>query len=170
MTKRKANIFTVIEYVPNWFAARDLVEASGQELGQSTPYVPGPSSEALIPAQEARLPSAEVCDNWPETESPTWPATASTDTLADGTEAHGYDADRSDPTPYPRVVTGGPNGAANRAELPRVNFGPTEVAKPVTADAIDDLDPTTIDDTVDSEGSTQNAFWELLKTDGYEVW
>lgn len=73
MTKRKADILTVAESVPNWFVARQEDEAPSEESKGTPTHGPETSSEVWTSTQKARLPTAETNANWSGPGLNTWP-------------------------------------------------------------------------------------------------
>ena len=55
MTKWRADIFTVAESVPNWFAARQENEAPSEESNGTITHGPGTSSEIWTSTQSGQL-------------------------------------------------------------------------------------------------------------------
>ena len=72
MTKRKADIFTVVEFVPNWFAARQEDKALPKGSKGTPTYGPGPSFEAWTSIQPTRPTNADTVANWSGTSANTW--------------------------------------------------------------------------------------------------
>lgn len=64
MTKRKYGIFTVVEAVPNWFAARPCIDPSTNEINAISDHGSTSSSHTSAPSQEGSSISAAAETSW----------------------------------------------------------------------------------------------------------
>ena len=151
MTTRKANIFTVIEAVPNWFSARQEDDLIPVATEVAIAAVTKSSIELGTPVQGFPPVTAEA-NNWSTTGSSTW-------LLGEGSEGTA-NWDRS----WEATVTAG-NTWAGQGVLQSA-----EVVVPGASGLVNGPGPLDMEEGLETESSAHKAFWALLKAAGYEVW
>lgn len=155
MTKRKSSVLTVVESALNWLVATNHSPTHtelGPESAQPAPNSPGAPivtegwSEGRQRAADGTEGEVDLVDHsGPETEAGNWALVGSrTATGPEGTN-HSWEAD-----PTGEMVA--------------------EVAEPSYLEVAADLVPPPLAELEYSEEEVRQAFWELLKTAGYDVW
>ena len=170
MTKRKADIFTIAEFVPNWFAARQEHEAPSEESNGTPTHGPGTSYEVWTSIQEVRLPTTETIANWSETGSNTWPPVEGSECTSSWDKANRSEADWAEPHSATWAVANRSEIVTNRSEVAHGSCEPADLARLSTITLANDLDPLAAEEITGVEGLGQGAFWSLLKDAGYEEW
>ena len=153
MTKRKYDIFTVAESVPNCLAASQGVETPSVEINEGSAYGNTYSADLPTPSQEIPAISAESLANRPQTH---WP-----------------EAQLVGPSPVTTTGNGGTGAVANWGQPERRECVPADW---VAADvALTNVDVASEEGVVpvNVEVSQEDAaewFWTLLAQSGYERW
>ena len=162
MTKRKANIFTVIEVVPNWFSASNDNESHQQPIAEGLNHGVIPTAKGLSPNLATIATTAEVPTNLASLGLCTCqPADVA------GTEAKWAEGNWDELPPAPWAEFDGSEGAPDRFEGTQTRQGPSEVVTPGINQVTSDLDPLSEEGTAEVERRIQNAFWALLQDAGW---
>lgn len=170
MTKRKADIFTVVEAVPNWFVASHEVGSIQEATNSVVTHGVGTSSEVLSPGREALPPTAEISLNWVGSDLYTWKPAEVAESEASCAEADWAESNWTGPNLVPWAVASSHEGTTDWAGNRQRRQEPSEVARSGRGQVTHDLDSSIGEGSTEVEGVGQNAFWALLKNAGYEVW
>lgn len=170
MNKRKADILTVIESVPNWFEADGYTVAPHEETTRGEDNGIGPDLGVLGPTVTASPTSSRTLTDWAKDNPHTWLEATGPCKPHDWLEpghtgqspevatkwAKGESADRS---LYP---------AATRAEGGQSFQGPLSAAKGGDSVPTGTAETLTGERVTDETELSQHPFWALLMAAGYE--
>ena len=160
----------MIEYVPNWFSARQEDDLGPVESGVTPTTTVKASTEVGTSSQELQTTAAETA-NWSTASLPAWPSTegsrnavkwdwsSKAEVTVEGSECIAT-SDGSSKT----EVAEGHDGV-----IP-TGCQPAEVADPGDTGLANGPRLLVGEEGLEGESPAQSAFWALLKDTGYEVW
>ena len=170
MNKRKADIFTVVESVPNWFEADSYTVASTERGDRVVANQLGCIVEGSVPFNAAHYEQADPTASRARDNHPTWLTATGTGDLADR-----LGEGPKDQGPVEAATSAGtgpvnqrPGDSANGNQLGQLSREPTgwfdrgelSTAGPTVEQVADDM--------AGGGGLTQHPFWALLMAAGYE--
>lgn len=165
MTKRKVDIFTVVEAVPNWFVASREIGSVHEEIDEAIIHGSGTSPDILSPAPEALPPTAEIVTNWVESSLYMWTPVEGSESTVSCDKANW-----AEPNSATWAVASRSEDTTNWTENIQGRQEPADVARAGIIKVTHDSDSSAEGGITEMEGLGQNAFWSLLKDVGYEEW
>ena len=161
MTKRKRDIFTVIEVVPNWFEAGEGSDMTPEEGAEDTNWVQDQEGQSVYVAGEVVDGSATWAQGH-EGQS-VYVAGESSAGVASWAQSHGT----------VQITTAGTNLGSEVQSQPTLVVEVTDWLRaarlPVTGPSVGP-EPVATETLDETEHRSLNALWSLLQVVGYEEW
>ena len=170
MTKRKVDIFTVVEAVPNWFVASCEIRSLHEETDEAITHGSGTSPDILSPTPEALPPTAEIVTNWVEPGLYTWTPAKGSKSAVRCDKANWAEPNWAEPNSATWAVASRSEDTTNWTENIQGRQEPADVARAGIIKVTHDSDSSAEGGITKMEGLGHNAFWSLLKDAGYEEW